>query len=182
MLASTIYTFKKIHERGNKIMAEFASAGKGNAALTTGIIGTALSGLLATGGLGNGLLNMGNARTAVGCCNEDHLVNRYEAGQDQKIAALETQVALRDSNIYTDQKLLEVYKYFDGEVKRIDKSICDQAVYNAANNATVNCIAGQIAQLMGLTKLIVPSSSVCPTPMPLYNSWTAPTAGGTTTG
>ena len=35
-------------------MAEFASNGKGNAALTTGIIGTSLGGLLA---LGNGMLN-----------------------------------------------------------------------------------------------------------------------------
>lgn len=163
-------------------MAEFASAGKGNAALTTGIIGTALSGLLATGGLGNGLLGMNNnMRTATGCCNEDHLVTRYEAGQDRKIADLETQIALRDSNIYTDQKLLDVYKYFDGEVKRIDKSLCEQATYNATNTATISCISGQVAQLMNLTKLIVPTSSICPTPMPLYNSWTAPTAGGTTT-
>lgn len=28
----------------------------------------------------------------------------------------------------------------------------------------------------GITKTIVPSSSICPQPMPLYNSWTAPTA------
>lgn len=31
-------------------------------------------------------------------------------------------------------------------------------------------------------KLIMPSSSVCPQPMPQYNSWTAPTAPTTTTG
>ena len=30
-------------------------------------------------------------------------------------------------------------------------------------------------------KLIMPSSSVCPQPMPLYNSWSTPTAGTTTT-
>lgn len=158
-------------------MAEFSSNAKGNAALTTGIIGTALSGLLATGGLGTGLLSMNNnVRTAAGCCNEDHLVTRYEAGQDQKIAELETQIALRDSNIYTDQKLLEVYKYFDGEVRRIDKTLCEQAVYNATNTSTLNCISGQVAQLMSLTKLIVPANNICPQPMPMYNSWTAPTA------
>ena len=31
-------------------------------------------------------------------------------------------------------------------------------------------------------KLILPASSVCPAPMPQYNSWTAPTAPTTTTG
>lgn len=41
-------------------------------------------------------------------------------------------------------------------------------------------MAGQIAQLQGLTKLIVPITSVCPQPMPEFNSWTAPTT--TTTG
>ena len=48
-------------------MAEFASNGKGNAALTTGIIGTSIGGLLA---LGSGLLN-GNGfamRNGYGCC------------------------------------------------------------------------------------------------------------------
>lgn len=28
---------------------------------------------------------------------------------------------------------------------------------------------------MGLTKTIVPITNVCPEPMKLYNSWTAPT-------
>ena len=154
-------------------MAEFSSNAKGNAALTTGIIGTALSGLLATGGVGGlgGILRNTNGTQ----CPEDHYVNRYDAAKDQKIAALETQISLRDSSIYTDQKLLEVYKYFDAEVKRIDKTLCEQATYNAVNTSTLNCMAGQIAQLMGLTKTIVPASSICPQPMPLYNSWTAPT-------
>lgn len=31
-------------------------------------------------------------------------------------------------------------------------------------------------------KLVLPSTSVCPQPMPMYNSWTAPTAPTTTTG
>ena len=43
------------------------------------------------------------------------------------------------------------------------------------NTATINCISGQIAQLMSLTKTIVPADNVCPAPMPQYNSWTAPT-------
>jgi hypothetical protein len=37
-----------------------------------------------------------------------------------------------------------------------------QAVYNGVNTAAVECIKGQIAQLMGLTKLVVPNASICP--------------------
>ena len=155
-------------------MAEFSSNAKGNAALTTGIIGTALSGLLATGGIGGIGSNL-LCGTNAPVCAEDHFVNRYDAAKDQRIAALETQISLRDSNIYTDQKLLEVYKYFDSEVKRIDKTLCEQATYNAVNTSTINCMSGQIAQLMGLTKLIVPAANISPQPMPMYNSWTAPT-------
>ena len=64
------------------------------------------------------------------CCSEDHTVNRYEAAQAAQIANLETEVKLRDANIYTDQKLLEVYKYFDGENKAIREELCQQRVHN----------------------------------------------------
>lgn len=105
-------------------MAEFASRGVGNAGLTTGIIGTALGAL--NGGIlgGNGILGGG------GCCSDDHTVNRYEAAQQARISELETEVKLRDSNIYTDQKILEVYKYFDGELKDVRSTLCGQAVMN----------------------------------------------------
>jgi hypothetical protein len=80
----------------------------------------------------------------------------------QKIAALESGIALRDANIYNDGKMLELYKYVDGKVEAINARLGEQAVFNATTTATVNCIAGQVAQLMSLTKLVVPNSSVCP--------------------
>ena len=89
-------------------------------------------------------------------------VSRYELGQESKIAKLESEIALRDANIYNDQKALELYKYFDGEIKRIDKTLCEQAVYNATQTGAIGCIQGQIAQLQSLTKLVVPNGSVCP--------------------
>ena len=95
-------------------------------------------------------------------CSDDRFVNRYDLKQEQKIAELQTQIALRDANIYNDQKMLEMYKYFDGEVKRIDRTLCEQAVYNATQTGAISCIQGQIAQLQGLTKLVVPNTSVCP--------------------
>lgn len=107
-------------------MAEFASSGKANAALTTGIIGTAGVGAALLGGGLNGLF--GGWRN--GGCNEDHTVDRYEAGQAARIAELETEVKLRDANTYTDQKLLEVYKYFDGKTRALEASDAAQAVTN----------------------------------------------------
>lgn len=105
---------------------KYASNGKANAGLTTGIIGTALGALNSTGMLG-GLLGGNNMNC---CSSEDHLVNRYEAAQQARIAELETEVKLRDSNIYTDSKILDLYKYFDGELKGVRDTLCAQAVHN----------------------------------------------------
>jgi hypothetical protein len=136
-------------------MAEFASRGVGAAGLTTGIIGTSL-GALNGGFLGN-LFGTNNH-----ACGENSCVNRYELGLEQKIAALESGIALRDANIYNDGKILELYKYIDGKIEGINSKICDQAVFNATTTATMNCIAGQVNALLGLTKLVIPNGSVCP--------------------
>ena len=108
-------------------MAEFATRGVGNAGLTTGIIGTALGVL--NGGI-PGIFNGGNCMGGYGGCSENSLVNRYELGLNQEIANKDAQIALRDANIYNDQKLLEVYKYFDGELKDVRGVLCAQAVTN----------------------------------------------------
>lgn len=138
-------------------MGEFASKGVGAAGLTTGIIGTAF------GAMNSGILPnlFGTGRT--GCCDSANMpVSRYELGQESKIADLQAQIALRDANTYNDQKLLEVYKYFDAKVEGINSRLCDQAVWNATQTATISCMSGQIAQLLSLTKLVVPNASVCP--------------------
>jgi hypothetical protein len=141
-------------------MAEmtYASKGVAGAGLGLGIAGTAL-GIMA-GGLNN--IGLFNGRNTNGCCNEDHFVNRYEAQQSARIAELETEVKLRDANTYTDAKLLDLYKYVDGKFACVEKELADQRVYNATNIATVNCIANQVNQLFGLTKLVIPNASVCP--------------------
>lgn len=133
-------------------MAEFATRAVGNAGLTTGIIGSALGVL--NGGLGNILGGNMNGENAA--------VSRYEAKQAARIAELESEVKFRDSSIYVDGKMLELYKYFDGEIKRVDGKLCEQAVYNATNTATIGCMAQQINQLLGLTKLVIPNGNVCP--------------------
>lgn len=108
---------------------EFASNGKANAGLTTGIIGTALGVL--NGGWGN-LLGGGNCG-----CSENTSVNRYELNQSEVISKLQSDVALRDANIYNDQKLLEVYKYFDGQIKDIRATMCESDKALAVSNAKI---------------------------------------------
>lgn len=155
-------------------MAEFASKGVAGTAL--GLGAGALGVQLLNGGF-NGLLGMGRT---TGCCSEDHMVNRYEAAQQSRISELETEVKLRDANTYTDQKLLEVYNYFNGKIGCVEGQIAQQAVYNATNTATLTCLQNQVAQLASLTKVVIPTASICPEPMPRYNSWTAPAAPTTT--
>lgn len=137
-------------------MAEFASNAKANTGVTLGAIGTGLS--ILNGGLGNIL---GGGWNNCGC-SDNMAVSRYELGQESRIAKLESEVALRDANIYNDQKILELYKYIDGKLEGVNATLATQAVFNATQTATMNCMGGQINQLFALTKLVVPNTSVCP--------------------
>lgn len=144
-------------------MAEFASKGVAGSGLGLGIAGTALG--LLNGGL-NGILGYNNGGYNNGfhnhVCSECSHVDRYELGQESRIAQLESQIALRDANIYSDQKLVEVYKDLSTRINGLEAGLGAQAVYNATNTANINCIQGQVAQLYSLTKLVVPNTSVCP--------------------
>ena len=133
-------------------MAEFASKGVAGSGLGLGIAGTALGVL--NGGLGN-LFGGTN-------CSENQTINRYELEMENKIVAKDTEIALLKSNIYTDQKIAEVYERLNGKIAVVEAGINAQAVYNATNTATINCIQGQIACLQSITKVVVPNTSVCP--------------------
>jgi hypothetical protein len=152
---------------------KYASKGVAGTGLGLGIAGTAL-GLLAGGLNGTGLLN-NNANCGY---SDGHYINRYEATQSARIAELETEVKLRDSNIYTDSKILDLYKYVDGKFAGVEAQICQQSVINTQVAANLSCMQGNISTLMGLTKTIIPITNVCPQPMPEFNSWTAPTTTG----
>lgn len=121
-------------------MAEFASKGVAGAGLGLGIAGTALGVL--NGGLGNILGGWGWNGGA--CGHSGVPVSRYELGQESTIARLQSEVALRDANIYNDQKLLEVYKYVDGELKDIRAVQAAQAVTNAKIEGTFAVLGEQI--------------------------------------
>lgn len=152
-------------------MAEFASKGVANAGLTTGIIGTA--GWLLNGGLGNVL--GGGAM-----CSENQVVNRYELGLHQEIAAKDAHIGLLEADKYTDQKLADFADRVSDRFRNVEAQIAAQAVTNAQITANIACMQQSLATLNGLTKTIVPIDNVCPQPMPQYNSWTAPTTTTTT--
>lgn len=148
-------------------MAEFASKGVAGSGLGLGIAGTALGLLNNNNGLLGGLFNNG---VACGVCNENTPVNRYELGQESKIAELQSQIALRDANTYNDQKLLEVYKYFDAKFETLRNTMCcnekNQAVINAKLEAGIDVLGSQVRcinnTLNSITKIVVPNSVICP--------------------
>ena len=113
-----------------EIENKFASKGVAGAGLGLGIAGTALGVL--NGGLGNILGNNGWMGAPVNGCvpSENMPVTRYDAGKDARIAELETEVKLRDSTIYTDQKSLQLYQYIDGQLRDVRDALSKQAVHN----------------------------------------------------
>lgn len=137
-------------------MAEFASKGVAGTGLGFGIAGTAL-GLLngnGNGGILGGVLGGGSGDSAP--------INRYEAAQSARISELEGKLALHEATFYTVGELGKLRDYVDAKFEKVNEKLGEQMAYNAANNATIGCISAQVQQLLGLTKLVVPNSSVCP--------------------
>lgn len=86
---------------------EYATTGKANAALTTGIIGTALSGLLwanGNGGLGSILGGFGRGTQG------------YSQSFEGKIGQLESEIAFLRSENYADKVANEVYRSLDSKI------------------------------------------------------------------
>lgn len=147
----------RFEEMDNK----FGRRGTTAAALTTGIIGSAL-GLLNGNGLG-GILGGNNN----GYCLEQVMK------RDAEIAELKAEK-------YSDKVGLELYRYVDGRFREFEGRFEQQVAYNATNTATIGCISNQLNALQavfnGLTKTVIPTTSICPEVMPRYNSFTTPTA------
>ena len=142
-----------------------------------GLSGTALG--LAAGAIGLEFVRNGFGGLFGGGTNCAPAYTRFDAEKDARIASLEADKKLLESNIYTDSKIADVFERLNGKIDLVKEELCAQRVYNATNTAAINCINGQIAVLMGLTKTVIPAANICPAPMPQYNSWVAPT---TTTG
>lgn len=129
-------------------------AGRATAGLTTGIIGTAL-GAMGTGII-PGLFGGNNY------CGDNALVNRYEMNLQNELTNKDMEIAYLRSRDAAKSDSLELYKYVDGKFAHFERELADQRVFNATQVSTISCIQGQVAQLMSLTKVVVPNSSVCP--------------------
>lgn len=143
----------------------YASNGKANAALTTGIIGTAAAAASVLGGWAGGV-RQGTT---------DCYVNRFELEQQSRISRLESEVALRDANTYAMQQMNDFRNYVDKKFECINEKLATQAVVNEKIIGNLTCLTNQVAALDALTKKVIPTSSICPEVMARYNSWTAPT-------
>jgi hypothetical protein len=150
---------------------EYASKGVAGAALGTGIGGLALGVL--NGGQGNILGGLGGCNNGWNNCSENMAVNRYEMTMSQQLAQKDMEISYWRGQDETNRKISDAYAKLEGRINAVDAKVdrnrdeqcavnMQQAVYNGTNTAAIGCIQGQIAQLMGLTKLVVPNTSVCP--------------------
>lgn len=164
---------------------EYASKATGGTALGLGIAGTA--GWLLNGGLSNLFGGMGNNAAAAAVpavaglaagmaaqkCGDDAPVSRYELDQAQTIANKDMEIAYWRGQDETNRKIADAYTKLENRILDLAGEVrsnkeeqnginLQQAVYNGTNTAAVGCIQAQVAQLQGLTKLVVPNSSCCP--------------------
>ena len=118
-------------------------AGRGTtglAATATALGGAALAGVLSNGnGIFGGLFGNGSG------CHENQPVNRYELGLVQENGALKQQIAIRDSQVYTDQKLTDVVAYFNGKIETLSNAIAAQAVQNQKTMDAFELVGEKIA-------------------------------------
>lgn len=186
-------------------MGDYASKGVAGSGLGLGIAGTAL-GLLNNGGGLGGILGGGNTNKISELMAENSMLksenysdkvakevyaqsivdnNNLRTEMYAFIKPLADEAAANKVNIATIQatQQAEVEKNLLRE-QLIKSEIEKQGLLAAQGiqglQAQINCTNGRVSCLQqtvdGITKTIVPITSVCPEPMPAKNSWTAPTA------
>jgi hypothetical protein len=100
-------------------------------------------------------------------------VNRYEMTMSQQMANKDMEIAYWRGQDETNRKISDAYAKLETKINSVDAKVdrnrdeqcginMQQAVYNGTNTAAIGCIQGQIAQLMNLTKMVIPNTSICP--------------------
>ena len=120
-------------------MGEFASNGKANAGLTTGIIGTTLGGLWAlgagnngNGGILNGILGSNNCGNQVSALMSENAMLKAEKYSDKNTS--DVYVAMRNEVQTLGDRLLEKY------INPIATEISDNRVRLARQEEQIKCI------------------------------------------
>ena len=125
------------------------SQGVAGAGLGLGIAGTTLG--LLSGGFNNIL---GNG------------ANRTNCDDTRKISALESEIAMLKAEKYTDSVGTGVYAELNKKYTELAQFIAQldkqSAVFEAVNSERITCLSNRVATLEGLTKVVVPNTSVCP--------------------
>lgn len=150
-----------------------ASAGVGGAGLGLGIAGTAL-GLLNSNGSGilSGLFGGGNQTVALMSDLAKEKAERF---------AEKTGAEIYNAMFSQYKELAQATTAIDKRVSALEvagplrEQLVNQRIDCCCNSMGAGLAALQ-ATVANITKTIVPITSVCPEPMPQYNSWTAPTA------
>lgn len=157
-------------------MASVASAGVGGAGLGLGIGGVAL-GLLNSANNGNGLLG-----------------GLFGGGNTNQTNALMSELAKEKAERFAEKTGSEIYNAMFAQYKElaqattnIDKRVSAlevadplrEQLLNQRIDCCCNSMSAGLASLQNvvanITKTIVPITSVCPQPMPQYNSFVVPT-------
>lgn len=137
-------------------MAEFATNAKGNLGVTLGAIGT---------GLGVIGPHVGNL-FGWGCNGAANYVSHEAFELQQRVSTLESEKALLASEQNTEVKIADVFERLSTRIRALENSEAEkwatQGVINSQAISNINVLQSQVAQLMGLTKLVVPNTSVCP--------------------
>lgn len=145
-------------------MAEFASKGVAGSALGLGIAG--LSVALLNGGLGGlgGILGGGNTNAYVDSLNSKIAELNAEKYSDK--VGIEVFKASRESDAKTNARFEEIARTIaDMRVReaqtagKIDLVAATANQGIAANSAAIACLQNTVA---GITKIVVPNSSICP--------------------
>lgn len=164
----------------------YASKGMAGTGLGLGIAGTALG--LLNGGLGGiwgGAVPMAAAQVA---CSENTGVNRFELEQERTISNKDMEIAYWRGQDETNRKITDAYTKLENRINGVASEVrankdeqaginLQQAVYNGTNTAALACLQNQVAQLQGMTKMVIPNSSVCPG----WGNATVSVSPGTTT-
>ena len=161
-------------------MASVASAGVGGSALGVGI-----------GGLALGLLNSAN--------NGNGVLGGLFGGGSNQTNTLMSELAKEKAERFAEKTGAEIYNAMFAQYKElaqattnIDKRVSALEVAGPLReqllNQRIDCccnsmgagLAALQATVANITKTIVPITSVCPAPMPQYNSFVVPTTDTTT--
>ena len=156
-------------------MANVSSAGVGGAGLGLGIAGTALG--LLNGANGNGILG---GLFGGGNVNQTNALMSDLAKEKAERFAEKTGAEIYNAMFAQYKELAQATTNIDKRVSALEvagplrEQLVNQRIDCCCNSMNAGLAALQ-ATVANITKTIVPITSVCPQPMPQYNSFVVPT-------